>query len=383
MMRFLLILMSLNVMLLSSAQASPCADSFVVNTKGDGCYWQGEGASTVTIDALAVTDNYKFSGLATYLNAAMIIFADDNKTVNLQAGDSLELSEQGKLIVLGRFNAAVFNAEDVVVDITAEQLSFRPLGEQPLSLSYTVVSKNSATLLLTPVKYQHLWGFLAVLAEFVELSLVSIDQLLNVGWGFAVVILAIAIKILLIPVSIAIVNFQRSASKYQAILEPQLREIKSKYDGEEAHERIMAAHKALGVTPFYTLKPMLGTLIQIPILIAVFNALGEMPQFDGAPFFWITNLAYPDALFSMPINIPFLGDTFNLLPFLMTAVTIVSTLLFKNQFASTQELGRQRFKLYMMAVAFFVLFYPFPAVMVLYWTMANILHAIQQQFIKI
>jgi len=39
---------------------------------------------------------------------------------------------------------------------------------------------------------------------------------------------------------------------------------------------------------------------------------------------------------------------------------------------------RQTWPLLLMTFGFFVLFYPFPAGMVLYWTMANLLHLIQQ-----
>jgi YidC/Oxa1 family membrane protein insertase len=145
----------------------------------------------------------------------------------------------------------------------------------------------------------------------------------------------------------------------------------------------MNAHKELGVSPFYTLKPMLGSLIQVPILIAVFNALGEMPQLDGESFLWIENLAYPDSIGHLPFAIPMFGDTISLLPFIMTAVTLYSTIIFRNRHAPEAEVKSQKRNLYLMAGAFFILFYPFPAAMVLYWTLANMLQTIQQQVIKI
>ena len=179
------------------------------------------------------------------------------------------------------------------------------------------------------------------------------------------------------------VHFQRRVSKVQAQLAPRLADIKANYDGEDAHNRLMAAHKELGVSPFYTLKPMLGSLIQIPILIAVFNAFGEMPQLGGQSFLWIENLAYPDSIGHLPFAIPMFGANISLLPFIMTAVTLFSTIIFSNRHAPEAEVNRQKRNLYFMAGAFFVLFYPFPAAMVLYWTLANILQTIQQQVIRI
>jgi YidC/Oxa1 family membrane protein insertase len=179
------------------------------------------------------------------------------------------------------------------------------------------------------------------------------------------------------------VRFQQKVSQVQAKLAPQLVDIKAKYDGEEAHNRIMEAHKKLGVSPFYTLKPMLSIFIQVPIWIAVFNALGEMPQLIGQSFLWIKDLAYPDTIGYLPASIPMFGDTISLLPFVMTAVTLLSTFIFQNRHASESEIKRQKRNLYLMAGAFLVLFYPFTAAMVFYWTLANFLQIVQQKIIKI
>jgi YidC/Oxa1 family membrane protein insertase len=197
------------------------------------------------------------------------------------------------------------------------------------------------------------------------------------------VLISIALKLLLIPIGVLTTRFQRRVSQVQSELEPMLSDIKSKYDGEEAHNHMMAAYKKLGVSPFYTLKPMLGMFIQLPIQIAVFNALGEMPQLSGQSFLWIKDLAYPDAIAQLSFSVPFLGSSVSLLPIIMTIVTLVSTSIFQNKHASAAEMTKQKRNLYLMAAAFFVLFYPFPAAMVLYWAMANILHIIQQQIVKI
>src|SRR5690606_13766531 len=218
--------------------------------------------------------------------------------------------------------------------------------------------------------------------KLIEWILINIKKYIIDNWGWAIVFFAVLLKILLLPVSWLTVRLQRQASEYQSILAPQMKEIKAKYDGEEAHNQIMAAYKALGITPFYTLKPMTGALIQIPILVAIFNTLGEMYQLNGASFLWIENLAYPDAVTSLPFLVPFFGDTLNLLPIVMTVVTIISTIVFQNRHALPALVRRQKRNLYFMAFVFLILFYPFPAAMVLYWALANVLQAVQQQILK-
>jgi len=73
----------------------------------------------------------------------------------------------------------------------------------------------------------------------------------------------------------------------------------------------------------------------------------------------------------------------SLLPLLMTLIALCSTVVFKNRYAEITEIKRQKRNLYLMAALFFVLFYPFPAAMVLYWLSTNALHAIQQRWVKI
>ena len=127
---------------------------------------------------------------------------------------------------------------------------------------------------------------------------------------------------------------------------------------------------------------MLPLFIQIPILMATFNALGEMPQFRDQSFLWIADLAYPDSVYDLSFGIPLLGGSISALPLLMTIVTIISIMIFRNQHVSKAGMRSQKRNLYLMAVAFLILFYPFPAAMVLYWAMANALQAIQQQILK-
>ena len=103
-----------------------------------------------------------------------------------------------------------------------------------------------------------------------------------------------------------------------------------------------------------------------------------MPHLADSSFLWIEDLAYPDRLVDLGFGIPLIGSSLNLLPILMTIITLLSTLTYKNELAPKQEIKRQKVRLYLMAVSFLVLFYPFPAAMVLYWLMANLLQTVQQ-----
>jgi len=328
-------------------------------------------------------NKYIFFGLASYYNNINYYIVDKTNIVKLDTNGTFKLGHFQWLTAVGRLNALVIQKNGLsgklkngmlILDNSDIQNQFN----QPSK----IVLKNKLSSIapeLDQIRYHHLWAPLAWLSKAIEDILVLIQTYIVNSWGFVVVVFAIFSKLLLLPIGIMTTNFQRRVGQVQSSLAPKIAEIKANYDGEEAHNRLMAAHKELGVSPFYTLRPMLGSFIHIPIMIAIFNALGEMPQFAGQSFLWIKDLAYPDAIIQLLFTIPMFGDSINLLPFLMTIITVYSVIVFQNKYASEAEVKRQKRNLYFMAFAFFVLFYSFPAVMVLYWSLVNILQIIQQK----
>ncbi|MCF6288052.1 MAG: membrane protein insertase YidC [Proteobacteria bacterium] len=333
-----------------------------------------------------IQEVYVFKGIAGYLNQLhfYIVDGDDVIKINANNTNSLHLSKEQWLTAVGRFKVLVFKgSKDTSLSFEYNKISVKEQNIQTKKYTRNKTQLEKLAPELEQLRYQHLWYPFALLAKLSEFTMVFIKQNLTHNWGLAVLLFAVVIKVLLLPISILTIKYQRTVSEISTKLQPKLKEIKSKYDGEQAHNRLMQAHKDLGVSPFYTLKPMACTLIQIPILIAIFNALGEMSQFNGQSFLWIKDLAYPEDISPLPFNIPFLGNHLNLLPFLMISVTIISTLLYTNSKATVKGMVKQKRNLYIMGVVFFILFYPFPSAMVMYWVFANTLQIIQQKFIKI
>ena len=324
---------------------------------------------------------YVFSGLASYYNGVSFYIVGEDVFQPLDPGETFVLENGAWLAVAARFEVLLMQSPGLSLRLgewerTLEDLKARvePGRVQLVKKSdlYTVAPE------FAQLRYAHLWAPLSWLAKVVEYSLAAIHGHVVNHWGLAIVILSILLKSLLFPVQIAVARMQDEVSRVRSLLEPQLTEIKANHDGEEAHSRIMAAHGALGVTPFYSLKPLLGLLVQVPIWIAVFNALGEMPQLAGQSFLWIEDLAYPDVIAVMPFSVPLFGATVHLLPFVMTGIACLSAWTFRNGLWSKIEYARQRRNLYWMALAFLLLFYPFPAAMALYWTLNNLLQVVAQ-----
>ena len=339
------------------------------------------------ISLSVVREQFDFHGLASYFNSIRAYLINDHEIAQINANTQIILNEGEWFVIAGRFKVMLVYEPGLEIKFNDRYLllkNSKKLHKENTLFSITDKSKLS---LIAPelgqIRYIHLWKPLAWLAKVVESSITMIKVNITFHWGVAIILFSIIVKVIILPINIATIHWQRKVNQIKTNLAPKLAEIKNRYDGEEAHNRLMAAHKDLGVSPFYTLKPMLGLFIQIPILIAIFNALGEMPQLDKQSFLWIDNLAYPDAIGYVANSIPIFGNTISLLPFVMTIVTVISVLLLKIEFASKTEIRRQKRNLYLMAMVFFILFYAFPASMVLYWTLVNILHIFQQQLIKI
>lgn len=189
----------------------------------------------------------------------------------------------------------------------------------------------------------------------------------------AIVLLSLSVRLIMAPFSRLAGKWQREVNEAKTVLDPAIADLKKSFSGEDLHLRTLALYKEKGISQFYAFKSLFGAAIQIPFFFAAFHALSESTHFAGLSFLWMQNLARPDALFLLPFNLPWFGNSFNLLPVLMTVLTLLASRLTVDASLSRELLLRQRRSLYYMAGFFFVLLYPFAAAMVLYWTVNNLI----------
>ncbi|WP_262373861.1 YidC/Oxa1 family membrane protein insertase [Pseudomonas lundensis] len=182
------------------------------------------------------------------------------------------------------------------------------------------------------------------------------------------------------PIAKNAMTAQKKFAMVQARLQPQLEDIRRRYKGGEQSERILELYESNNVSPLAGMKPLLIILIQVPVFVSLYHLLGQTFELRDASFLWIKTLAEPDQLFSWGIDLPVLGAYFNLLPVLMALTTLLSIKVASASGAKTSF--KQTMTSLLMGLGFFVLFYSFPAGMVLYWTSANILQVLHQKIIK-
>lgn len=237
-------------------------------------------------------------------------------------------------------------------------------------------SLRAADPRLMGMLFAALWDWLRWLCFGMLWLLTAIDNVVgHIGWS--IVLLSLSVKLLMTPLTMLADRLQASVNRTQALLQPKLADVKRNYTGEEAHERTLAVYREQGVSPLYTLKSLVGFLIQIPVFIAAFDMLGENIALQGGSFLWVADLAVPDRWLALPVALPFLGGYLNLLPCLMTGVTLLTSRLQTDPDLTPVLLRAQQKRLYWMAAAFFILFFTFPAGMVLYWTTNNVVHLVR------
>ena len=198
------------------------------------------------------------------------------------------------------------------------------------------------------------YGWLTPLAYPIFWSLEKIERIVG-NWGWAIIILTILIKLALYPLSAA---GYKSMAKMKK-LTPRLQQLKETYGDDRAklHQAMAEMYKTEKINPLGGCLPI---LIQIPVFIALYWVLLAAVEMRGAPWLgWITDLTAPDPWFILPV--------------LMGITSILQVKL------NPQPMDPMQAKIMMiMPVAFTVMFVFFPAGLVLYWVVNNILSIAQQ-----
>lgn len=178
------------------------------------------------------------------------------------------------------------------------------------------------------------------------------------NWGLAIILLTVIVKTVLFPLSAAgyksMANMRRVA--------PAMKRLQERYgsDREKLSKEMMALYKKEGANPLGGCLPM---LLPMPIFIALYWVLFESVELRQAPFFlWINDLAVMDPYFILPLAMG-------------ASMYWMQTL--NPQVGDPMQVKMMK----MMPIMFTVLFLFFPAGLVLYWLVNNVLSIAQQQYV--
>lgn len=253
---------------------------------------------------------------------------------------------------------------------TAREFYMRKVGEDLYSagviLPVGADGKSTVSLYAGPQEQNNLekiapgldlvvdYGWLTVIAAPLFWVLGAIHKLVG-NWGWAIIGLTLLLKLAFFPLSAA---SYKSMAKMR-VLTPKLVKLKEAYgdDKQRLNQEMMAMYKREKVNP---LGGCLPVLVQIPVFIALYWVLLGTVEMRNAPWLgWITDLS--------------VKDPFYVLPLIMGATMFIQTKL-----NPTPPDPIQAKVMLFMPIMFTGMFLFFPAGLVLYWTVNNILSIAQQ-----
>ncbi len=175
------------------------------------------------------------------------------------------------------------------------------------------------------------------------------------NWGWAIILLTILIKAVFYPLSVASYRSMAHMRKMQ----PRMQALKERFgdDKQKLNQAMMELYKTEKINPLGGCFPI---LVQIPVFIALYWVLLAAIELRHAPFiFWLKDLSALDPYYVLPI--------------LMTITMILQTRMNPVPPDPVQAKVMQ-----FMPFIFSIFFFFFPAGLVLYWLVNNMLSIAQQ-----
>ncbi|MDR3157499.1 MAG: membrane protein insertase YidC [Zoogloeaceae bacterium] len=198
------------------------------------------------------------------------------------------------------------------------------------------------------------YGWLHIIAAPIFWALEFINTLIG-NWGWSIVVLTILIKLLFYPLSAA---SYKSMAKMRT-LTPKLMQLKERHADDKArlNQEMMKLYQTEKVNPLGGCLPI---LVQIPVFIALYWVLLGAVEMRDAPWvLWIKDLSAADPYYVLP-------------------VIMMASMFIQTRLNPTPPDPIQAKMMLIMPLVFGVMFFFFPAGLVLYWVVNNILSIAQQ-----
>ncbi|HAM36002.1 MAG TPA: hypothetical protein DEB40_11100 [Elusimicrobia bacterium] len=250
--------------------------------------------------------------------------------------------------------SAIESASPPRLTLRALSATIPPRGERAWEIPYYLGAKGQTwlTQYRSGLERSIDFGFFAQLGRFVIKVLNRIHRLTG-NWGWAIVLMTFLIQALLFPLTYKSMKAMAVMKK----LQPDISRLQQKYgkDQQRLNAEMMELYKKSGANPLGGCLPL---LLQMPVFIALFNAMRSAWELHGAPWmFWVRDLSAKDPYYVLPIvmgGVMFLQNRMN------PAATTDPT---------------QKTMMTWMPVIFTFMFLSTPAGLVLYWLTSSIISA--------
>jgi YidC/Oxa1 family membrane protein insertase len=209
------------------------------------------------------------------------------------------------------------------------------------------------------------------------------------AYGLAIICLTILVKLVLSPLyQLQLVLSKRNLANQRKVA-PQLAEVRKKYkgDSQKQQQAMMELYREHGINPLGGLSGCLPSLVQLPILTALYYVFRSQ-HLQSVHFLFIPNLNTSPLSHPLIPGLPIPGFAYLIIPLLAAATTFVQSRMMQqppNPAATEQEQQAQamtkQMQVFMpLMIAYFA--FVTPAGLGLYWFISNCFAIIQQYLVN-
>ena len=244
--------------------------------------------------------------------------------------------------------------------LTAKPVTLQPGGNFTWEIPYYLGAKGHTWLSRYGMGLERSidFGFFAQLGRAMLASLERINRTVG-NWGWSIIVLTLVLQVVLFPLTWKSLK----AAAAMKNLQPEIAKLQKRYadDPQKLNAETMALYKTKGANPLGGCLPM---LLQMPIFLALFNALRNSWELHGAVWiFWIQDLSAKDPYYVLPIvmgGLMFLQSKLN---------------------PPAGDKTQQQMMMFMPLI-FTFMFLNFPSGLVLYWLTNSLVSTILQLALK-
>lgn len=214
------------------------------------------------------------------------------------------------------------------------------------------------------------WKIFGWVNRFLVIPIFNFLDGFNLNYGIIILILTIILKLLLLPIAYRTVL----SSAKMRVLKPEIDELNEKHKNDDPMKKqqaTMALYKKAGVNPMAGCIPV---LLQMPILIALFNFFPASIELRQQGFLWAHDLSTYDSIWDfghVAVIDSIYGDHVSLFALLMTVSTLLYTWSNSQLMGSSNQMPGMKVMMYLMPVLFLGFMNSYSAGLSWYYFLAN------------
>ena len=225
------------------------------------------------------------------------------------------------------------------------------------------------------------WGIFGWVNRFAIIPMFNFFSRFMTNFGLIILLMTIVIKLVLFPLTYK--SYISSAK--MRVLKPEIDEINARIPADKAAERQKATMDLYGKVGVSPMSGCIPSVLQMPILFALFSFFPAAIELRQQSFLWATDLSAYDSIMQLPFTIPFgFGNHVSLFCLLMTATNIVYTKLNMANTATNDQPGGAMMKwmMYLMPLMFLFIFNNYASGLSYYYFISTLISIVQTYAIR-